>query len=102
MRDIIIFMGLMKELSFIFYIILPKTEVFCKVLKDNQICISVAESNKLSLRTKYFDIKYHCLRRFVQKKIILVGCIDTREQTADILTKPLDKALFIFLRRKLS
>ena len=37
--DVITFMALMKEVSFIFDIHLPKPEVFYKVFKDNQICI---------------------------------------------------------------
>ena len=37
----------MKEVSFIFYIHIPKPEVFCKLFEYNQSCITVAESNKL-------------------------------------------------------
>ena len=47
MRDVIPFMVLMKEVSFIFYIHIPKPEVFCKVSKDNQSCISVVESKNI-------------------------------------------------------
>ena len=59
MRNVIIFIALMKEVSFIFDIHLPKPEVFCKVFKDNRSCIDGAESNKFSLRTKHITIKYH-------------------------------------------
>ena len=97
MRESTPFMELMKEVSFIFDIHLPKLEVFCAVFEDNQGCISVAKSNKFSPRTKYIAIKYHHFRSFVQKKIIQICYIDTREQTADIFTKPLDEALFIYL-----
>ena len=45
-------MELMKEVSFIFDIHIPKTELFCKVFKENLNCIAVAESNKFSPRTK--------------------------------------------------
>ena len=100
MREVIPFMELMKEVSFIFNIHLPNPEVFCKAFVDNQICIAVAESNKFSPITKNIAIKYHHFRRFVQKKIIRTCYIDTREQTADIFTKPLGEALFIYLRRK--
>ena len=93
-------MGLMKAVSFIFNIHIPKTEVFCIVFEENLNCISVAESNKFSPRTKHIAIKYHHFRSFVQNKIIQICCIDTREQTVDIFTKPLDGALFIYLPRK--
>ena len=95
-------MELMKEVSFIFDIHIPKTEVFCKVFEENLNCISVAESNKFSPRTKHIAIKHHHFQSFVQNKIIQICCIDTREQTADIFTKSLDRALFINLPRKLS
>ena len=95
-------MALMKEVSFIFDLHLPKPEVFCKVFEDNKSCIDVAKSNKLSPRTKHIAIKYHRFRSFIQNNIIRICCIDTREQTSDIFTEPLDKALFIYLRRKWS
>ena len=52
MRNNITFMALMGEVSFIFDINLPRAEAFCEVYEDNQSCISVAESNKFSRRTK--------------------------------------------------
>ena len=58
-RKLIPFMALLKEIPFIFDIHIPNTEVFLKVFKDNQICIAVVESNKISLRTKHITIKYH-------------------------------------------
>ena len=68
----------MKEVSFIFDINLPKSEVFCKLFKDNQSWIVVAESNRFSLRKKPITIKYHHLRSFIQKEIIRICYIDTR------------------------
>ena len=75
--EVIPFMVFMKEVSFIFDIHLPDPEVFCKVFKDNQICIAVAESNRFSPRTKNIAIKCHHLRSIVQKKIIRICYIDT-------------------------
>ena len=70
--DIVNFMVMMKEVSFLLYIHLPKLEVYCKLFEDNQSCIYVAESNKFSLRTKHIAIKYHHLQSFVKNKIIQV------------------------------
>ena len=92
----------MKEVSFIFNIHDTKPEVYCKFSEDNQSCISVADSKTLSPRTKHITIKYHNFQIFVQKKMIWICSIDTQEQTADILTKPLTESLFIYLQRKLS
>ena len=102
MREVITFMELMKEVSFIFSIHLPNPEVFCKVFKDNSSCTAIAESNKLPPRTKHISIKYHHLQIFLQKKIIRICYIDTRYLTADIFDNPLGEALFIYLQRKLS
>ena len=102
MREVILLMAFMKKVSFVFNIHLPKTEVFYKLFKENQGYISVAGSNKFLPRTKNIAMKYHHFRSFVQKKIIQICCIDTREQTAYIFTKPLNKALFVYPQRKLS
>ena len=90
----------MKEVYFIFDINIPKPEVFCKLFKDNQIYIAVAESNKFSARTKRITIKYHHFQIFAQNNIISICNIDKQEQTADIFTKRLDESLFMYLRRK--
>ena len=76
MRKVLNFVALMKELLFIFDVHLQNKEVFCKVFKDNQICITVEKYNKLSSRTKHIYIKYHHYQSFVQKKIIQIGYID--------------------------
>ena len=102
MSEVIPFMVLMKEVSFIFDIHIPKPEVFRKVSEDNQSCIYFTEFNNFFSRTKNIAIKYHHLQSFIQKNIIRIFYIDTREQTAEIFTKPLDEALFNYLRRKLS
>ena len=81
----------MKKLSFVFDTHLSKPEVCCKLLKDNQICVSVAESNKLSPRTKHIAIKYHHFQIFIKNIFIHICYIDTQEQTAEIFIKSLDR-----------
>ena len=46
---------------------------------------------------------YHChhFRRYTIDKTLQILPIDTLEQTTDILTKPLDEKLDIYLRRQL-
>ena len=63
-------MGLMKELSFIFDIYIPNTEVFCEVFKENQSYISVAESNKFSPITKHITTKYHYFKALYKIKLL--------------------------------
>ena len=44
MCKVIPFISLMKEVSFIFDIHIQNPEVLCKLFKNNQVCIAVAES----------------------------------------------------------
>ena len=101
MREVIPFMNLLAEVSCVFDVHTPKPEVFCKVFEDNRSCIAIAEANKFSPRTKHIALKYHHFRSFVKAKTIQIFPIDTKEQTADIFTKPVDDKTFFHLRRKL-
>ena len=76
--------------------------VHCKVFEDNRSCITVAEATKFTPQTKHVALKHRHFRSFVKKKIIQMFPIDTKEQTADIFTKPLSEDLFIYLRTKLN
>jgi histone deacetylase 1/2 len=101
LREVIPFMILLTELSVIFDITLPKPKVYCKVFEDNESCIAMATKNRFSPRTKHIALKYHHFRQYVDDGRIIVESINTKEQTADLLTKPLDTGLFEYLRRKL-
>ena len=52
-------------------------------------------------KTKHIPIKYHFLREQVSQKMVKLEYIDTKEQIADIFTKPLPKEAFEHLRRML-
>ena len=101
MREVIALMQLMKELSVHLDLHNPQPEIFCDVYEDNESCIAMATTRKFSPRTKHIAIKYHHFRKFVDDEIIKIHSIDTKEQTADIFTKPLDEKLFTHLRLKL-
>ena len=102
MRQVIPLMNLLREINNIFPLHLPEPKMHCKVFEDNNSCISIAESNKFSPRTKHIALKYHHFRRFVKEGSIKILPIDTKDQVADIFTKPLDEHLFKHLRLKLS
>jgi hypothetical protein len=46
-------------------------------------------------RTKHIDIRHHFLRDHQQKEDIEVYHISTKNQLADIFTKPLDEKTFL-------
>jgi len=75
----------------------PKTT--CKVYEDNESCIEMAKNRQFSPRTKHITIKYHHFRRLVNK-IVTLHFIDTNEQMADALAKPLETTKFEYLRKK--
>ena len=91
MRDVITFMALMKEVSFILYINISKPNLFSKAFKDDPSCIAVTEPNNLSQGKKHIAIKYHHLRSLVQNKVIRICYIDTRKQSDGIFTNPLNR-----------
>ena len=52
-------------------------------------------------KTKHIPIKYHFLREQVAEKNIRVEYVGTKEQVADIFTKPLPQEAFEYLRQSL-
>jgi hypothetical protein len=52
-------------------------------------------------KMKHIPIKYHFLREQVAEKNIRVEYVGTKEQVADIFTKPLPQEAFEYLRQRL-
>jgi len=59
------------------------------LLEDNQSCIEYSKNNTAHDRTKHIEIKYHLVREQIQQENILVIKVPTKENIADLLTKPL-------------
>ena len=71
------------------------------LLCDSTSAISVAKNPVLHSKTKHIDVRYHFLRDHQEKGDIELCHVDTQNQLADILTKPLDQATFARLRGEL-
>ncbi len=74
--------------------------VRCKAFEDNSGALELARLPKMRPRTKHINVKYHHFREWVKttaggKGMIEIFPIDTLEQPADLLTKPLDLASFL-------
>jgi hypothetical protein len=52
--------------------------------------------------TKQIDIQYHFLRDHQQRGDIKIAYVSTKEQLADIFTKPLNEKTFSKLRNELN
>ena len=71
--------------------------MFC----DNTSAINISKNPVMHSKTKHIAIKYHFVRELVQDKEIRLEYVHTKEQIADIFTKPLPKDAFLYLRCKL-
>ena len=61
----------------------------CTVFEDKNGSVEIANTPKMRPRTKHIAIKCHHFRTYVSKGDIQIVKIDTSEQEADFLTKPL-------------
>jgi hypothetical protein len=68
---------------------------------DNISTISISKNSVMHSKTKYIPIKYHFLWEQVVEKNIRVEYVDTKEQVADIFTKPLPREAFEYLCQSL-
>lgn len=67
------------------------------ILCDNTSAISVANNPFMHSMKKHIDIRYHFIRDHISKVNIELHFIPTKQQLADIFTKPLDEKTFNFL-----
>ena len=73
----------MTELGF------PHTSAI-PLLCDNNGAIQLAQNPGTHARSKHIDIRHHLIRELVENNIVKLIYVGTEEQTADIVTKPLD------------
>jgi hypothetical protein len=76
-----------------------QAQVHCKVFEDNSGALEMAKITKYRPRTKHLNCRLHFFRSYVDSGHITIHKIDTKEQPADILTKPLAEELFIKFRK---
>jgi hypothetical protein len=72
------------------------------LLYDNESAIRMADNPLEHSRTKHIAIRYHFLRDHQQRGDIEIAYVSTKEQLADIFTKPLDEKTFTKLRHELN
>lgn len=69
---------------------------------DNQSAIKLANNSEFHKRSKHIDVRYHFVRDIVNQNIIELNYVESKEQLADVFTKPLAKQAFCYLREKLN
>jgi len=74
--------------------------VMCKVFEDNSGALEMAKVHKYRPRTKHLNVKLHHFRSYVESGHVHILPIDTTEQLADYLTKPVNQTILADLRLK--
>jgi hypothetical protein len=64
---------------------------------DNTSVISISKNPVMHSKMKHIPIKYHFLWEHVAENNIRVEYVGTKEQVADIFTKPLPREAFEYL-----
>ena len=71
------------------------------IMFDNTSAIMISKNPVLHSRTKHIEIRHHFIRDHVERGDIELIHIDTKNQIADIFTKPLSTQQYLELRFKL-
>ncbi|KAL4567103.1 hypothetical protein LXL04_022677 [Taraxacum kok-saghyz] len=72
-----------------------------EVMCDNCSAIKLSKNPVMHRRTKHIDVRYHYIRELVNKYIIKLKFCGTKEQLADMMTKPLTLAAFKITREEI-
>jgi hypothetical protein len=92
LRDVIPVMILIQEIrEQNFKVICIEPYVYCKVFEDNAGALELVRLPKLRPRTKHINVCYHHFCEHVQKGLIKIFPINTKDQIADALTTALAK-----------
>ena len=103
MRELLPMRALLKEMADKLHLEFAQTSlVRSTVFEDNQGCLSMVNTPKMSSRNKYLSLKYHFFRSHIGRdKGIEAKWIETTKQKADIFTKGLPEAQFMAIRKLL-
>lgn len=100
LRDVIPLRTIINEVSNVLNPETRNTITHSTIFEDNNGAIDLAVEPKYRPRTKHMGIKYHHFRQHVRNKTIWIRHIDTNGQIADIMTKPLERGKFEYLRKR--
>ena len=71
----------------------------CQVFEDNNGALLLAVNQRITNRTKYFQVKWHFFWQHVRDGTVAIVKVDTQEQWADFLTKGLNRESFERVRK---
>ena len=68
------------------------------IMCNKTSAINLTKNLVLHSRTKHIEIRHHFLRDHVEKGDVVFEHVDSKNQLADIFTKPLTNELFVNIR----
>eukprot|EP00253_Pinus_taeda_P031273 PITA_31273 len=71
------------------------------ILCDSTSAINISKNPVMHSKTKHIPIKYHFLQEQVLEQKVKLEYVPSKEQVVDILTKPLPRKTFEYLKQKL-
>jgi len=71
------------------------------LFEDNMSTIAMIKNKSNGKKTKHIEVRYNLIREQVEKMVIKMQHLSTKEMTSDMLTKPLAPGPFIHLRKKI-
>ena len=103
MREILPMRALLQEIGSMLNLpVISQSMVRSTVFEDNQGCLALVNTPRMSPRNKYLALKYHFFRSNIGKdKGILAQYVPSERQAADGLTKGLGPSQFKVIRKLL-
>ena len=71
------------------------------IRNDNTGALDICSNHRINDRSKHIDIHYHWIRELVEHGQITIIHVDTKDNLADICTKPLARPTHEYLISKL-
>jgi len=103
MRDVLPMQDMLKDVAKELKLdIKDVSDIKSTIFEDNNGCIGLASSPRITPRTKHIAVKYHWFREHIgSDQGITLTHVDTTEQKADIFTKGLVREKFEHVRQLL-
>lgn len=92
-----------KELIFVKAILeeLTNENVSVKLYVDNQSAIKLLKSGIFNSRTRHLNVRYNFVKETIENNDVQIEYVNTNDQIANLLTKPLNLVKFKKLREEL-
>jgi len=71
------------------------------LFEDNMSTIAMIKNISNGKKTKHIEVRYNLIRELVEKMVIKMQHLSTKDMTSDMLTKPLAPGPFVHLRKKI-